>query len=227
MRGTPSISVTIPVYNCERYLGDAIESVLAQSYQPIEIIVIDDGSTDGSATVADRFEVAYRWQPHSGVGAARNRGVGLATGEFLAFLDADDLWVESKLERQMAALGQDPELDMVFGRVEQFVSPELAPAAARPSRNVGRALEGPHAGTLLIRRESFHQVGDFATCWQIGEFVDWYARAMEAGLKSWMLPKVVLRRRQHHTNLGIRKRSSQTDYVRILKATLDRRRGGD
>src|SRR5436305_1029668 len=90
----PMISVIIPVYNGERYLGEAIESVLAQSYHWLEIILVDDGSTDGSATVAKQFSPAVQVvrQPNLGAGAARNRGIALAQGEFLAFLDADDLW---------------------------------------------------------------------------------------------------------------------------------------
>src|ERR1700758_706720 len=97
------ISVIIPVYNAEKYLAEAIESVLAQTYRPIEVIVVDDGSTDSSADIAKRFaSVRYCFQSHSGLGATRNRGIDLSQGKFLAFLDADDLWVEDKLTHQMA-----------------------------------------------------------------------------------------------------------------------------
>src|SRR5687768_16816995 len=100
-----SISAILPVFNGGLYLAEAIESVLAQTYQPAEVIVIDDGSTDITGEIVKRFGdvVQYSTQPNSGAGAARNRGVQLAHGEFLAFLDADDLWLKNKLTDQMQA----------------------------------------------------------------------------------------------------------------------------
>jgi len=99
------ISVIIPVYNCDRYLGEAIESVLSQTYRPLEILIIDDGSTDNSAEIAKSFipHIQYYYQPHNGfVSKALNRGISLSQGAFLAFLDSDDLWSDSnKLTKQM------------------------------------------------------------------------------------------------------------------------------
>src|SRR5437667_12630279 len=112
----PLVSVVIPCYNGERYLAEAIESVLAQRYEPLEIIVVDDGSTDRSAEVARHFgdAVQYVCQPHAGAAAARNRGVGLATGDLIAFLDADDVWTEGRLARQVQVLEADPSVGMVM-----------------------------------------------------------------------------------------------------------------
>lgn len=221
------VSVIIPVYNGERYLAEAIESVLAQTYHTLETIVVDDGSTDGSADVAKGFtdpRVRYFYQPNSGQGAARNQGANLAHGSFFAFLDADDVWLSDKLALQMTAFENNPELDMVFGYVRQFRSSELD---VNPEAKIGHDEEitpGYLPGTMLIKRESFFHVGPFATHWRLGEFIDWYSKAMEKGLESFMLPEMVMRRRIHNTNMGIRERRSQTDYVRILKAALDRRR---
>jgi glycosyltransferase involved in cell wall biosynthesis len=230
MENSPLVSTIIPVYNCERYLAEAIESVLAQTYRPIEIIVVDDGSTDGSADVAKDFadlQVQYFYQPNSGPGAARNQGTSLARGSLFAFLDADDVWLADKLTLQMATFESNPELDVVFGHISQFHSPELDAHLKAKMGHEGEIMPGCFAGTMLIKRESFFRVGPFATDWRVGEFIDWYSKAMEKGLKSLMLPKVVMRRRIHTTNMGIRERKSQTDYVRILKAALDRRRGKD
>lgn len=226
MHDQSSVSVVVPVYNCQRYLPEAVESALAQTYRPIEVIVVDDGSTDGSADAAKRFvpPVQYCWQPHSGAGPARNRGVDLARGSFLAFLDADDLWVETKLVLQMAAFDADPELDMVFGHVQQFPSPELAGSAKPRLRYSAEKVPGYVAAAMLIRRDAFVRVGPFESHWHLGEFMDWYLRAIERGLKGLMLPEVVARRRLHADNLGLRERASQGDYLRILKASLDRRR---
>jgi glycosyltransferase involved in cell wall biosynthesis len=220
------VSVIIPVYNCERYLAQATESALVQTYQPIEIIVIDDGSTDDSAQVAKRFSpsVQYVHQPNSGIGAARNSGINLAQGSFLAFLDADDVWVEDKLMQQMAVFKSTPGLDLVFGHVQQFISPELAENEKNKIYCPAEKMPGYVASAMLIKKESFFRIGLFETDWKIGEFINWYIRAKELGLKSFMLPEVVLKRRLHSYNMGIRGRDSRTDYVRILKASLDRRR---
>lgn len=221
------VSTIIPVYNGERYLAEAIESVLDQTYHPIEIIVVDDGSTDGSADVAKGFadpQVRYYYQPNRGLGAARNQGVNLSRGGFLAFLDADDVWLADKLTLQMAAFENNPELDMVFGHVSQFYSPELGTHLKEKRDREEEIMPGYFASTMLIKREAFFRVGPFATNWRVGEFVDWYSKAVEKGLESFLLPEVVTRRRIHSANMGIRERRSQTDYVRILKAALDRRR---
>ncbi|HYM70039.1 MAG TPA: glycosyltransferase family A protein [bacterium] len=221
------MSVVIPVYNCEKYLGEAIESVLAQTYRPIEVIVVDDGSSDHSAAVAARFPaVRYCAQPHAGPGAARNRGIALARGTFLAFLDADDLWVRDKVERQMAAFRADPTLDMVTGYVRQFHSPELEQGVKARLGGDGTVLAGS-AHTLLVKRESFHRVGLLPTQWRLGEFIDWSARAKELGLTGVLLPTVTVLRRLHTDNMGIRERDARTDYLKILKAALDRRRARD
>jgi glycosyltransferase involved in cell wall biosynthesis len=221
----PAISVIIPVWNCERYLAEAIESVLAQTRAPEEILVIDDGSTDRSRRVAEGYapRVTYHFKEHSGIGDTRNAGVLFSRGGFIAFLDSDDLWVEDKLEHQLALFQANTGLDAIFGLVEQFHSPDVFPDA--DNRQWPRqAYTGKLAGTMLIKKDSFHRVGLFGTEWHVGEFVDWYARAVEKGLKSETLDRIVLRRRIHGSNTVIRERASQADYLRILKASLDRRR---
>jgi glycosyltransferase involved in cell wall biosynthesis len=226
MKNRSLVSVIIPVYNEERYLAQAIESALAQTYRPVEIIIVDDGSTDDSAQVAKRFtsSVQYFHQPHSGLGAVRNYGADLAKGNYLAFLDADDIWMENKLTLQMAVLQSNPEADFVFGHVQQFISPELDENQRNKIYCPAEKMPGYIAGTMVIKRESFVRAGSFETNWQVGEFIDWYIKAKEKGLTSFMLPEVVLKRRLHADNMS-RGHDSRNDYVRILKASLDRRRG--
>jgi glycosyltransferase involved in cell wall biosynthesis len=122
------ISCIVPVYNSERYLGETLDSILAQTYRPLEIIVVDDGSTDGTAAVAAGYghRVRYVRQANAGEAAARNRGLNVAEGEFVAFDDADDLWHPEKLERQVARLEHRPEIDLSFTSFENFWIPELA-----------------------------------------------------------------------------------------------------
>jgi glycosyltransferase involved in cell wall biosynthesis len=222
----PLISVMIGVYNGAPYLAEAIGSVQAQTYRPYELIVVDDGSDDGSAEVAQRFEeVQYIYQPRGGNGAARNRAVEAASGDFFAFLDADDRFPGEKLEHQMQALQADPELDMVFGHVQEFVSPELGEderRGIRPPAPEPQPWTAPNL--MLIHRQAFERVGGFSTSLRVGVTVDWFARASEAGLRSVVLPEVVLERRLHTQNNGLRERDARSQYLHVLKAAMDRRR---
>jgi glycosyltransferase involved in cell wall biosynthesis len=220
------VSVIIPAYQAEQFVAEAIDSVLAQTYRPIEIIVVDDGSSDGTRAAVERYgsSVRYEYQPHAGISVAKNRGIELAVGDFLAFLDADDLWAEDKLAWQTAALQADSELDMIFGYVQQFPSPELAGEIEKKIRYIAEPVPAYLGGTMLIRRDTFLRTASFDTQWQVGEFVDWYLKAIDSGLHSAIQPRVVLRRRLHDANHGIKKSDARADYVRIVKAALDRRK---
>src|SRR5206468_12431473 len=191
------------------------------------LLVVDDGSKDETATIVSQYSgsgVRLIQQPPRGAAPARNAGVRLARHQLLAFLDADDLWTSTKLERQCAELQSDPTLDMVFGYVRQFVSPDVEAARRARLRCPNESIPGYLAGTMLIRRESFERVGLFETEWGIGEFLAWYARAQLLGLREKMLSAVLLERRLHSANQGVLKRCDRSDYVRILKKILDRRR---
>ena len=221
-----AVSVVIPVHDGERYLGEAIESVLGQTAPPFETIVVDDGSTDASAAVAERYAPRVRVcsQPNAGIGAARNRGVSLAQGDHVAFLDADDLWEPRKLELQLTAMAAEPGPDIVLGHVRQFVDPSLdAEAAARIACPAGLQ-PGYLAGAVLARRDAIERVGPFREDLRVGEFVDWMARARDLGLCEAMLPDHVLSRRLHDANQSVTQRARAGDFVRVAKANLDRRR---
>jgi glycosyltransferase involved in cell wall biosynthesis len=222
----PLVSVMIGVYNGAPYIAEAIESVLAQDYEPLELIVVDDGSTDGSADVARRFPEARVFrQENGGNGSARNRAVEEATGELYAFLDADDRFTPGKLTLQKAALDADPGLDMVFGHVREFVSPELdAETRARIRPPAPEPMPWTAPNLMLIRRDSFHRVGPFTTAVRVGVTVDWFARASEAGLRYAILPEVVLERRLHTQNNGLRERDSRSQYLEVIRQAMERRR---
>ena len=221
------ISTIMAVYNNERYVGPALDSVLAQSLPTSEIIVVDDGSTDGTADVlrgyATRVHVIS--QQNSGPGRAFNVAIAAATGDAFAFLDGDDLWMPEKLRIQHAALSTEENLDAVFGAVQQFVSPEIDAETAL-SYAVPRCPQpGISKNAMLIRRNAFEQIGSFAEGYSATDFVDWYARANVLGLRSRMLSEVVALRRHHPGNLGRRLRSKQHDeLLHVLKRSLDLRR---
>jgi glycosyltransferase involved in cell wall biosynthesis len=222
----PLVSIILPVYNGEKYLSEAIGSILSQTYRPTEIILVDDGSTDGSAEIAKRFSpaVKYCYQNNTGTGAARNRGVELAEGSFLAFMDADDVWSEDKLEVQMTAFRNNPKTEIVFGHVKQFHSPELDEGTRKRLLCRNEAMPGCLPPMMLIKREAFLRVGLFETNWRLGQDMSWIMRAREQGLREIMLPNLVYMRRIHKHNKGTTHRQLIGDRVRILKASLDRRR---
>ena len=220
------VSVMITVYNGARYLSEAIESVLAQTYPSVELIVADDGSTDGSGDVAKRYGGALTYLPndHVGMAAARNRAVDLARGDYFAFLDADDRFTSDKLERQMNAFADDPELDVVFGHVTEFVSPDVDPEASLRLRAPRTNVAWRTPNLMLIKRDSFFRVGPFSTSLRVAIGLDWFARATEIGLKSHVPPIIVLERRLHAENNGIRQRDSVLQYVQVVGRSINRRR---
>lgn len=219
------VSVIIPAYNAGQYLAQSIESVQAQTYKNIEIFVVDDGSIDDTASVARDYDVNYIYQENTGISGAMNTGFRASAGDYLASNDADDLWLPGKIATQLDAFRKEPDLDIVFGHVEQFICPTLEGKGHNLSLpENSRVLPGYSSQSMLIRSDSFRQVGYFNTAYQVGDFLEWYGRAEEAGLKSRLLPDILSRRRIHGSNTGIEKKDSQRDYLRILKASLDRRR---
>jgi glycosyltransferase involved in cell wall biosynthesis len=222
------VSCVVPVFNGEKYLAEAIESILKQTYRPIEIIVADDGSTDGTAKVAGRYgkQVRYLKQSNTGPAAARNLGIDAAAGEFLAFLDADDLWHPEKLLRQIARFHVRPELDYCVGYVQNFWISELAEEEAKfRGHRISKPLPGYVTGTLLARRNFFDAVGPFNAAIKHADDTDWFLRAGERGGVMELLPDVLLYRRLHFTNLSrVNTSNSRDQYLQVLKTALDRRR---
>jgi glycosyltransferase involved in cell wall biosynthesis len=217
------ISVVIPAYNHGAFLAEAIESVRRQTVPPSQILIVDDGSEDVIEPLVQSFEdCQYSRIAHAGAASARNRAIELADQDFLAFLDADDLWVPQKLELQMDLMERQADLDMVFGRVEEFYSSEMS--VAERMANLRTNSPGFVFGTMLIRRESFRRVGKLDESLRVGEFIDWYGRANDRGLTGTMPDQIVLRRRVHQSNSMRRDRGAAADYARVFKNVLDRRR---
>jgi glycosyltransferase involved in cell wall biosynthesis len=222
----PLVTVIIPVYNGERYLREAIDSAINQTWRPLEIIVVDDGSTDSSTSIVHTYSEPVRCisQQHEGCQSALNRGVTSAVGEVFAFLDADDLWVPNKLQVQMSAHQEYPEMDMIFGHVRQFFTPDLDEDSRKRLLIPTEMLPGYCAGAMLITRNSFFKAGLFDSPTERGPFISWYAKAQQNGLTGIMLPDIVLLRRIHNANMGLMGAGSKKDFTHILKDVLDRRR---
>jgi glycosyltransferase involved in cell wall biosynthesis len=178
----PKVSVIIPAYNCQSFIAETVESILAQTYPDYEIIVVDDGSTDNTRDVLQRYEdrVRYVYQENSGVGAARNRGLSLARGEYIAFLDHDDLWLPEKLETQMKILETRPEVGLVYsncyhideaGTILGRYFDHIKPARGMVFHQLFMTNFIPLL-TVLVRKAVLDQVGTFRIGWSISEDYD-------------------------------------------------------
>lgn len=221
----PLVSVVIPVFNGERFLREAVQSVLDQKYSPVEIIVVDDGSTDGTATVARSLPetVRYLYQTNQGPAAARNRGIEQAKGSLIAFADADDLWPAAKLELQLPYLISDPKIDIVLGRIQQVLLSETV-AGPTPATEFGETGFSVNLGSAVIRKSVFDRVGLFDETMRYSEDVDWFMRARESGAAIVTIDAVTLFYRQHDQNMTRGKSTSELNVLKALKKSLDRRR---
>lgn len=222
-----SVSVVLAVRDGSRYLGEAIESVLSQTVSPSEFVVVDDGSVDDSAAIADSFGgvSVLRGRP-AGQAAAMNRGVAASESDALAFIDADDVWPATSLEARLGGL-DDAGLDRaVFGRVEQFLSPEVDETEVR-----FRFEPGPRrvdvVGTMLIGRAAFTRVGLFDERLPSAAVVDWLARARAVGIERHRVDDVVLRRRLHERNWGrVAPGPARAGLLEAVRAHHRRAKGG-
>ena len=224
----PLISVIIPVLNGEQFLSAAVASIRRQRYPRVEVIVVDDGSTDGTVSVANALgdEVRCVSQANAGPPAARNRGLEMARGQLIGFLDADDLWSEDKLEVQVGPLLADPELDVVMGTTQIF-----QPVGATVEPETLGDPAGPPAlllslGSALFRREVFERVGRFDASQHMDDDVDWFFRALEAGARILPLSHVVQYYRRHDRNITNAREADRRFYLIAIKKSLDRRRRG-
>ena len=222
---TRLVSCIIPVYNGERFVGEAIATVLAQSHQPVEVIVVDDGSTDGTSAVVRTFgsSVHYIEQPNAGPPAARNAGIRAAQGEFVGFLDADDRWHPEKLTRQLALFDAEPELDCCLTLVRLFWD-DVRCAEEMAYRAKGQIeVETQQQSSMLVRRAVFDRVGLFDPELPHAALVEWFERAQARGMRTGRLSEVVAERRMHDANFS-RRANSRDEILHLVKRRLDERR---
>ncbi len=221
----PLVSVIIPVYNAEPFLTQAIESVLAQTYRPLEVIVVDDGSTDGSAAVAASFGDSIRRvrQPNQGAAVARNTGLGMARGAYIAFLDADDWWSDHALQVQVEQMQANPSADIVMGYTQlmQPAAREGGELAFRPFADPWHLLS---PGSSLFRRAVFDKVGLFDAAMPPCEDFDWFMRARECGVTIVVHREVVQYYRIHGRNISSDRTRRNARFIAAVKRSLDRRR---
>lgn len=225
IREDSMVSVIIPAYNCERYLGEAIESVLSQDHRPLELIVVNDGSTDNTETIAGRYgdRIIYIGQENRGPAAARNRGLQISRGEVIGFLDADDLWSENKLSLQLTRLAEDRSVEIVIG-----LSQPTKLQADKDGKAIFQKWLDPYCALLLsaalFRRSVFEKVGLFDETLHYGEDTDWFMRAREMGISMAIIQEVSLFYRHHGFNMTLDSAKRNRFFIKALKKSLDRRR---
>lgn len=221
-----SISVITPVLNGERFLADAVASIRRQAYAPREIIIVDDGSTDGTARVAASLgdNIQYIYQTNSGLFAALNTGLRIASGEIVAFLDPDDTWADDKLERQVPILLEDAKIEIVLGYF-QYVRPiTRVDGSIEYERFLEPSLGRVCFGASLFRRSVFDRVGLLDTDFDIAGDTDWFLRARQLGVKMSVVHRVTLFYRLHESNMTRHRSQVFSEMVQSLKKSIDRRR---
>lgn len=212
-----AISVVIPVYNGARFLADTVACVRSQQV-PVEIIAVDDGSTDSTADVAAGLGIVCIRQENAGPAAARNRGIGEASGEYIAFLDVDDMWTPGALSALCAALRQNPHADVAHGCMQ------WAQVDSGTWNTIDAPRKSTQVGSMLFRRSVFSKVGLFNETLRFSEDTDWYMRATDSGVQITAIRDVVLLYRLHEYSATHGRTAGDMDILRVVRASLERRR---
>jgi glycosyltransferase involved in cell wall biosynthesis len=230
MTARPLVSVVLPVRNGARFIAEALQSVVAQDYSPVEVIVVDAASTDGTRDIVIGYAsrgVRLVDQDARGIAAAWNQGIDAARGEFLAFISSDDRWLAGKLTRQLDAMLAEPGLMYTITHFRYFLQPDCAIPATFNRALLGVPLVGRIMETLVARRAAFERVGRFDTAFRTAEDVDWYARAKDAGVPMRILDDVLLEKRVHDDNLSTSGTQNTPHLMEALRRSIQRRRAGE
>lgn len=225
MSNSPLVSVVIPTHNYGKFIAATLDSVRAQTYRSIETIVVDDGSTDHTADVVRAYsEVRYFYQSNQGVSVARNRAIADAQGEFIAFLDADDIWKPEKLSIQIAYMLQHPDISITATKVRNFIEPGTQLPPWFDPENELDDQESPIPSTLVVRKTVFSQIGVFSPDYRASEDLEWLCRARDAQIPMITLPEMLILRRLHGANLSWQTwRQSVHRAITILRTSIARK----
>jgi len=220
------VSVVMPVFDRERLVAEALRSIVAQRHDALEIVVVDDGSSDATPEVVRAFDgpIRYVHQAHAGVAAARNRGLDEARGRWITFLDSDDVWLDGMLASALRHLTTPPNSPIVHGRA-QIVRMSDAGGHRPRFRADTAALHRPLLGSMVFDRSCFEKVGRFDAALKRSEDIDWFARAEELGVEAQRVDEVWLLYRVHATNVTNDIPATTSSIVASVKRALDRRRG--
>lgn len=225
--GSPAVSVILIVRNGARFITQALASVCQSLSPAVEIIVVDGDSSDDTIALAQTFPaVRILRQASQGIANAYNEGIKQARSPLLAFISHDDLWLPGKLDRQVAYLESHPETDAVLCQVEHFLEDGLTcPPGFRPEL-LGKASPGWIMEALLARREVFERVGGFDSAFAVSEDSDWFARALDSGVKLVVLPELLVRKRVYGGNATLVTPQINQLLLKALRSSIQRKRAG-
>jgi glycosyltransferase involved in cell wall biosynthesis len=215
----PDVSVIVATKNSGRYLHDALESIVDQSPALVDLIVVDAGSIDDTRAIAARYGARVIPQTEGRLAAAWNLGLAEARAPFLAFLDSDDRWVPRTLRPRLEALGAREDAVSV-GRVRLFLEPGHAVPEGLNPDVIGRELNSPIPGTMIVPRALFDRLGGFDDSYRIAADVDWVGRALAAGCELMPFDGLVLEKRVHDSNLSLTGRQNSIELLRALRRRL-------
>lgn len=221
------VSVIIAAFNSEAYLDEAITSVLAQQWEPLELIVVDDGSTDGTRAVARCYGSGVKIVEGSdqGLAATRNRGMAAAHGSAFLHLDADDVLAPDAIRTLMGILKRDKACEIAAGRVSCFFSPEVSDDVALRLSVPAEPQRGHISGVAIIKAEVFGRVGGLDGNYEPASDMEWWLRAGEQGVNVQLVDDVVLRRRIHGNNSSLRNSKSHREVsLRMIREARTRKR---
>lgn len=222
----PEIGVVLPVFNGEAFLQEALDSIAAQTLQPDDVVAVDDGSTDGSATLLRQFGARVVRADRVGQARARDLGIRTVTGEVIACLDQDDRWRPEKLARQLAVLDAEPDIAFIGALCATFLDAGARrPAWWKPAWDSGASDPSLAPSATVYRREAFERAGGFAdTGVQISEDVAWTALAQDLGLRSAIVDEVLVERRIHGRNTSGDQELRVREHLAIARATIARKK---
>ena len=229
----PLVSIITPAYNAEKYIGEAIESVFAQTYDNWELIIIDDGSTDGTKDIAEKYvildkRIKYYYQENQRMASARNKGINNSSGEYIAFLDADNIFSSDKLDIQVKFLEENPWCGLVYGKILHFYGEDK-------NRFYKNKIEDKDASgdifllllknnfinvlSVLVRKEFFDKYGAFQQDWKACDEHFVWVNLAYSGVRFFRINHVSGYLRLHKTNDSKRKEHilyTATDFLKML-----------
>lgn len=225
IENSPLVSVIIVVKNGERYLTRAIESVLAQTYENYEIIVVDGQSIDNTSKIAKSYpKVRYLLQTDKGIANAYNIGIDAAKGELIAFLSHDDTWTPNKLITQVNYLIEHPDIQYTVAKVKFILEKgHSIPPGFRPELLSGDSV-GCIMETLVVRKTLFAAIGKLNPEFMVAEDVDWFSRAKDNNVAMAVMPEVLLHKHIHNTNLSLNSTVNNQNLLKILRQSIERKR---
>lgn len=221
----PVVGVIIIVKNGQRFIRSALESVFNQDYRPIKVVVVDGGSEDNTLQIVRDFKgVKIVNQVGTGIYDAFNVGIKVCNTTFIGLLSSDDLWMPKKLSLQVSFMMENPKLLFTNTNFKYFIEPGIE----KPSGIRKEWLEGSQSGripeALVARKKVFDIVGYFNNKYSSAEDLDWYSRAKDQNVSSYMMNKVLLKKRLHDKNISMAIDTNNKNLLKILRRSVQRKK---